>query len=215
MYPNTDQGFKTNMKAKLVRKESLAEFANFLGLSKYLIISKHVEEKTDKGRKNPRILEDVMEAFICAIFLDQNKNNSYYSSKMKDLKRFRLAGPGWLVVNGFIENLLEQCVDWEELVMAQENYKETLLQFYQKEFRITPKYLELNIEGPPHQRIFTMGVLDKSGDIVGRGVAKTKRQAEQYASKDALEYFAERIDSVDVMDMLANNYSNKLTMKSS
>jgi len=208
MYPNTDPGFKTNMKAKLVRKESLASFANFLGLSKYLIISKHVEEKTDKGRKNPRILEDVMEAFFCAIFLDQNKNNSYYSPKMKELTRFRLSGPGWLIVNGFIENLLEQCVDWEELVMSQENYKEKLLQFYQKEFKITPKYLELNIEGPPHQRIFTMGVLDKDGNIVGRDVATTKRQAEQLASKNALEYFAEMTDNLGEMDMLVNNYND-------
>ena len=193
MYPDTDQGFKTKVKTKLVRKERLAKFADFLGFSPLLIISKHVEEKT-VGRKNPRILEDVMEAFLCAVFLDQNINSEYYSNKMKDLRRIRLSGPGWQIVNAFVENLLEQCIDFEELVMTEENHKEILLQYYQREFKITPKYLELKVEGPPHQRIFTMGVLDKNGDIVGRGVAKSKKEAEQKSSLEALKYFGEGDD---------------------
>jgi len=196
MYPDTDQGFKTKIKTKIVRKESLAKFGEFLGFSPLLIISKHVEEKTSLGRQNPRILEDVMEAFLCAVFLDQNINSEYYSNKMKNLKRIRLSGPGWQIVNAFIENLLEQCIDFEELVTTEENYKEILLQYYQREFKITPKYLELKVEGPPHKRIFTMGVLDKNGNIVGRGVAKSKKEAEQKSSLEALKYFGEEINMI-------------------
>lgn len=201
MYPDTDQGFKTKMKTKIVKKDSLARFAEFLGFSEFLIVSKHVEEKTSLGRKNPRILEDVMEAFICAIFLDQNINTEYYSEKITKLERFRLSGPGWEIVNCFIENLLEQCIDFESLVLTEENHKEILLQFYQKEFKITPKYLELNIIGPPHKRIFTMGVLDKDGEIVGRGVAKSKKEAEQKASLEALKYFGEEIEAEDIDEL--------------
>ena len=73
----------------------------------------------------------------------------------------------------------------------EENFKEVLLQFYQREFKITPKYLEVNIEGPPHERIFTMGVLDKSGAIIANGKGKSKREGEQEASRKALEYFEE------------------------
>ena len=191
MYPTMDQGFKTKMKTKLVKKETLAKFAEFLGLAEFLVISKHIEEKTSLGRHNPRILEDVMEAFLCAIFLDQNMNTEYFSPKMNELGRIQLFGPGWLIVNGFIENLLEFCIDFEELVMTQENYKELLLQYYQREFKLTPKYLELKVDGPPHNRIFTMGVLDKNGNIVGRGVAKSKKEAEQMSSLEALKYFGE------------------------
>ena len=194
MYPTMDQGFKTKMKTKLVKKETLAKFANFLGFSEWLIISRHIEEKTNLGRYNPRILEDVFEAFLCAIFLDQNQNIEYQSPKMKKLDKYRLFGPGWQIVNAFIENLLEFCIDFEELILTQENHKETLLQYYQREFKITPKYLELSIEGPPHNRIFTMGVLDKNGNIIGRGVAKSKKEAEQHASLDALKYFGEDND---------------------
>lgn len=189
MYPTTDQGFKTKMKTKIVKKDSLASFARFLGFQEFLVISKHVEEKTSHGRNNARILEDVMEAFLCAIFLDQNHNTSYYTPKFADLGRFRVSGPGWEIVNCFIENLLENCIDWEELVMTEENYKEKLLQYYQREFKMTPEYIELSIHGPPHQRIFTMGVLDKNGEIVGRGVAKSKKEAEQQASLNAMKYY--------------------------
>ena len=194
-YPDTDPGFKTKMKTKIVKKETLAKFAEFLGFPNLLIISKHIEEKTIIGRHNKRILEDVMESFICAIFLDQNLNDGYYSPKMHDLERFRLSGPGWQIVNGFIENLLEQCIDFEELVLNEENYKEVLLQYFQKEFKITPKYLELNIDGPPNKRIFTMGVLDKDGNILARGSGKSKKEAEQIASLNALKFFDEIKDN--------------------
>ena len=80
-YPNTNQGFKTVLKTKFaVKTSSLAKFAKFLGLGEHLIISKQVEDKTLAGRNNDRILEDVMEAFICAIFLDQNQTD--YVSKI-------------------------------------------------------------------------------------------------------------------------------------
>ena len=82
-YPDTSQGFKTVLKTKLVKTSSLAKFAKFLNLGDHLIISKQVEEKTTSGRNNDRILEDVMEAFICGIFLDQNETN-YVSSVVKD-----------------------------------------------------------------------------------------------------------------------------------
>jgi len=190
-YPEQDQGFKTKMKTKLVRKEQLAEFAKYLNFPPYLIVSKHVEEKTLLGRNNPRILEDVFEAFLCAIFLDQNININYLTDEMKQLGRLRLCGPGWQLVNAFIENIIENTVDFEKLVTTEENYKELLLQYFQKEFKVTPKYLELKIEGPPHKRIFTMGVLSKFGDIIGRGVAKSKKEAEQMSSKNALIYFGE------------------------
>ena len=125
------------------------------------------------------------------MLLDQNLNKEYYSPEMSNLEKFRLSGPGWQIVNGFIENLLEQCIDFEELVLNEENFKEVLLQYFQREFKITPKYLELNVEGPPHNRIFTMGVLDKDGDILARGSAKSKKEAEQIASLNALKFFNE------------------------
>lgn len=185
-YPDSDPGFKTKLKIKIVKKDTLAIFARFLGFNKHLIISKYVEEKTIDGRDNTRILEDVMEAFLCAIFLDQNENADLSNTLTK---QNNIYSGGWLIVNMFIEKLIEKCIDFEELLTNDENYKELLLKLYQKEFKITPKYLELDIEGPPHNRIFTMGVLDKNGEIIARGKGKTKKDAEQEASRIGLIYF--------------------------
>lgn len=187
-YPDQNQGFKTVLKTKLVRKNSLAKFAKFLGFPKHLIISKQVEDNTKDGRMNDRILEDVMEAFICGLFLDQNET-SFHSDVVCKLKDQRLIGPGWQVANAFIENLLEKVIDFEELLLKEENYKEQLLQYYQKEFKMTPEYISIKVEGPPNNRIFTEGVINKEGEIVARGVGKKKQDAQQNASKEALRYF--------------------------
>ena len=187
-YPDQDQGFKTVLKTKLVRKNSLAKFAKYLDFPKHLIISKQVEENTNQGRMNDRILEDVMEAFICGLFIDQNET-PFFSEIVTKLENQRLIGPGWQIANAFIENVIERVVDFEELLLKEENYKEQLLQYYQKEFKLTPEYVSISVEGPPHNRIFTEGVLDKEGDIISKGVGKKKQDAQQHASLGALKYF--------------------------
>jgi len=187
-YPDSDPGFKTKLKIKIVKKDTLAYFARYLGFNKHLIISKYIEEKTTNGRDNTRILEDVMEAFLCAIFLDQNMNTAIIQ---EPLQTREIKSGGWVIVNMFIEHLIENCIDFEDLLRNEENFKELLLKLYQKEFKLTPKYLQLAIDGPPHNRIFTMGVLNKNGDIISRGTGKTKKEAEQEASRLALLYYDE------------------------
>ena len=75
------------------------------------------------------------------------------------------------------------------MLAKEENYKEQILQYYQKEFHITPEYISISVEGPPHQRIFTEGVIDKDGNVVGKGVGKKKADAQQQASLEALKFF--------------------------
>jgi dsRNA-specific ribonuclease len=47
----------------------------------------------------------------------------------------------------------------------------------------------MKVEGPPNNRIFTMGVFDKNGAIVGKGVGNSKKKAEQIASQEALAFY--------------------------
>ena len=70
-YPDQNEGFLTKMRSKLVNGHMLGDLCRKVGLSKWVIISKQIEE--NNGRDNYKILEDVFEAFICAIFLDFNK----------------------------------------------------------------------------------------------------------------------------------------------
>jgi len=179
-FEDQDEGFMTKLKTRLVKTDALASFSNYIGLSEHLIISKHVEDKCD-GRINPRILEDLFEAFIGAMFLD------FSEMKIKELNSL-IYGPGYSICETFIINLLEGRVDFETLILNDENYKDILLRNYQQLYGLTPKYIELQSEGPAHQRTFTMGVLNDKGEIIGKGNERSKKKAEQAASKQALEY---------------------------
>jgi len=67
-YSHEKEGFLTKTRTKMVRGTTLGELARRLGFGKWVIISQHVEN--EGGRENVRILEDLFEAFLAAIFLD-------------------------------------------------------------------------------------------------------------------------------------------------
>ena len=67
-YPDKDEGFLTKLKTRLVDRKSLANFSKFIKISKYILISNHMENI--HGRNTDKILEDVFEAFICALYKD-------------------------------------------------------------------------------------------------------------------------------------------------
>ena len=91
----------------------------------------------------------------------------------------------------FIQNIIERVVDFEDLIMNDDNYKDILLRYFQHHFKITPKYIQLESNGPSNNREFIMGVLDKDGNIIGKGIEKSKKKAEQEASRQALIYYEE------------------------
>ena len=72
-YSDQDEGFLTRLRTKLVNGESLGDLAKKLDFGKYLLISRHVEDRCN-GRNSLRILEDVFESFIGSIFLDFNES---------------------------------------------------------------------------------------------------------------------------------------------
>ena len=74
-----NEGVMTRLKACLVNTNALANFAEFLGLYKFIILSKQIEEKNG-GKKNRKIMEDVFEAFIGAIYEDVNQREPPYES---------------------------------------------------------------------------------------------------------------------------------------
>lgn len=177
-----DEGFCTKLKTKLVNSSTLAKLSTHLGLQKYVIISKHVEERCN-GRDNPRILEDLFEALIGAIFLDFNR----YTMSLEG-QSFH-SGMGYHVAERFIINILETTIDFTQLIKHDYNYKDIILRYYQREFHITPKYSTIKVEGPPNERLFTMAVFSPENKVVGIGKERSKKRAEQLASRDALKHY--------------------------
>ena len=71
-FENKNEGELTKLKIKIIKSKTLGMLSKKMDLNKYIIISSHVED--ENGRLNIRILEDLFECFIGAIFLDNHKN---------------------------------------------------------------------------------------------------------------------------------------------
>ena len=81
-YPDQAEGFLSKLRTKLVNGKMLGYLSDKIGFPKYVLISKQVEEV--HGRSNYKIMEDVFEAFIGAIYMDYNTAD--YSVSFPDIK---------------------------------------------------------------------------------------------------------------------------------
>jgi ribonuclease-3 len=131
-FPRENEGFMTEKKIALVKNESIGKLTNEIGLTEWYVLSKHSEDKNT--RTNLKKLGCLFEAFVGALFLD-----------FKD--------KGYDIASTFIIHVLEQHVDWTDLLLCDDNYKNILQVKLQKEFKVTPEYIEIN-----HGNEYHMGV---------------------------------------------------------
>jgi dsRNA-specific ribonuclease len=138
-FPKENEGFMTEKKIALVKNEAIGKIAYEMGLHKWFILSKHAESK--QTRTNLKKLGCLFESFIGAIFLDCNK------IKINDedgwFKDVFVTGPGFQLVQIFVENVFEKHVDWINLIKNDDNFKNILQVKIQKEFKVTPHYMEV------------------------------------------------------------------------
>ena len=213
-FPKADEGFMTEKKIALVKNEHIGKLAYEMKINKWLIMSKHAEEK--KTRTNLKKLGCLFEAFIGAIFLDFNKiqvkDEEHWFSNVFS------TGPGFQMAQIFVENIFEKHVDFVELINTDDNYKNILQVKIQKEFKTTPEYVELSYD---NERGYEVGVylclglsihdvnpkkakdfsefnsFEKINDLLsnegklfiflGDGIHKIKKKAEQLACKKVID----------------------------
>ena len=175
-YGGEGEGFFTRLRTRIVNNKMLGQLALKIGFAPWLIISRHVEDVCD-GRRNLRILGSMLEAWIGALYLHEGGG-----------------GKGFTTVQAFIISLLESHIDFASLIAEDTNFKDQLLRWFQSKYHQPPRYKEVNVEGPPHDRIFTMGVLDLSGNVIAKSTARNKKVAEQEASRLALEVLSAHTD---------------------
>ena len=137
-FPKENEGFMTEKKIALVKNEAIGRLAFEMGLHKFYIMSRHAEEK--KTRTNMKKLGCLFEAFIGALFLDFNKIDIMDDDAW--FKNVFITGPGFQIAQIFVENVFEQHVNWVEIIQNDDNYKNILQVRIQKEFKVTPHYLE-------------------------------------------------------------------------
>jgi ribonuclease-3 len=168
-YPGQGEGFMTKLKTRIVNNKTLGELARKMGLAPWMIISRHVEEVCN-GRNNLRMLGSMLEAWMGALYFHEGQG-----------------GRGFEACQRWFIKIMEKYIDFAALITDDNNFKDQLLRFYQSRWHQPPKYKEVEVVGPPHDRIFTMGVLDINGGIVATYTARNKKVAEQEASRLALE----------------------------
>jgi dsRNA-specific ribonuclease len=139
-FPKENEGFMTEKKIALVKNEAIGKLAYEMGLHKWVVLSKHAESKDT--RTNLKKLGCVFEAFLGAIFLDYNR------MEVKDeghlFENVFLSGPGFQMAQIFVEKVFEKHVDWMSLIRNDDNYKNILQVKIQKEFKVTPEYIEVS-----------------------------------------------------------------------
>jgi|TARA_B110000259_G_scaffold85497_1_gene99688 ribonuclease-3 len=154
-YESRQEGFLTKARTKLVRGETLARIAKILGLE-------HIVIMDEKGMRNgwnnnPKILEDVFEALIGAIYMDLG---------LLHAKEFVLRiynDPKYIDMN---------------LIMIDDNFKDHLMRYCQLNNLQLPEYRV----SAHHEGIFYIDIF-VNGQFMSRGTAKSKKQAEQNAAK--------------------------------
>lgn len=138
-FPISREGFMTKTKIKIEQTKTLFRFARDLNFSKYLLLSEEVEAQMilgpDLGRNTKTFYEDVFEAFIGSILIDNGEAGIRYA-------------------NRFAVNVIENKVDFSELITTNDNFKDSLQKFFQKNKWDTPTYKNLLCIGPTYRRIF-------------------------------------------------------------
>lgn len=159
-FPRTPEGELSKLRASLVCEQSLFDFATQIRLGDYLILGKG--EQNSGGNTRPSILADAFEAVIAAIYLDGG---------MDPAKRHILH---------FISKAIRQHRT------SFHDYKTALQEIVQKNKEEQIVYVLAGESGPDHDKRFEVEV-HLNSNIIGRGVGRSKKQAEQEAAREALE----------------------------
>lgn len=157
---NYEEGKMTKIRSMYVCENALYEYAELLNFPEYVKIG-HGEELSG-GRHRKATLADMFESFLGAVYLDQGYR------KAREIV--------YEVVIPFIKEKPETFFM---------DYKSKLQEMVQTTKK-SVVYELVKEEGPAHDRTFTMNVI-VDGIILGTGIAKSKKEAEQEAAHHALE----------------------------
>ena len=164
-YSDKPEGELTKLRASLVCEKTLCSFSRELELGKFLRLGKG--EDKGGGRERVSILADAFEAVLAAIYLDGGME-----SARKHVLRFVLKE---------LEN---------EHIGVFKDYKTALQEIIQRNPEESVSYVLTDEFGPDHDKQFTVEV-HLNSNTIGKGMGKSKKQAEQMAAKQALHLMGE------------------------
>lgn len=164
-FPDLSEGKLTKMRAAIVREDSLSKFAKECHFDQYILLGKG--EENSSGRTRPALLCDVFEAFLGALYLDQQLE----------------------AVREFVSKIIFPKID-AGAFSHEMDHKTKLQEVLQRKGDVSIEYRLVKEEGPAHDRIFYIEVFLNDA-LIGTGQGKSKKLAEQDAAERALKQFSE------------------------
>jgi ribonuclease-3 len=156
-YPNSDEGFLTKMRSKIVKRKSLNQIGDKMGLDVLL-------NEYNNTRLSRSMLGNAVEALVGAVYLEKG----YVGTK-----RF------------VVRKILRSYVDVHELETLDDNYKSQLLEWCQKNGQKVDYKLLARYKFEKRDR-FKVAVL-VNGKKVATADDFNKKSAEQSASERAMQ----------------------------
>ncbi len=167
-YEDMSEAQLTRLRSELVNEKQLAKFAIALGIGEKMRLGKGAEK--DRGRENPSLLSDTLEAIIGAYYLD---------STITPVRAFvrKLFTP---VADSIVFPTSD--TDPQNLVDSKNRFQQWTLANFGK----NPEYAIIDQDGPDHAKEFTAEVY-VNGKMYGVGRGRRKQDAEKKAAEVALK----------------------------
>lgn len=158
-YPYQSEGYLTELRSRIVRRETMNNVALRMGLNKMVQYNKN-----DRGLSRSHIFGNALEALIGAVYLDV----------------------GFVKTRKFIlQQIIRAYIDLDHMESTDTNYKNQLLSWAQRNnHMLTFETLDEKMDST--RKLFTVGIAI-DGEIIAEGTGYNKKEAGQVAAKNALE----------------------------
>lgn len=157
-FPFKDEGFLTELRSRIVSRDSLNNVARTIGVPQIV--------RFDKKRKTPNshksLYGNALEALVGAVYVDRGYGYA---------KRF------------IVKKLLQPHYDIEEIINTTKNYKSKLIEWTQKNAK-TPTFEHLETIDKGHFKEFIIQVIIDE-EPIAKGHGLSKKKAEQDAAREA------------------------------
>jgi len=174
-YETQREGFLTNTRSKIVKRDSLNQLAIEIGLDKLVKVTKYVNAHT-----NNNIYGNALEAIMGAIYLDYG---------YKQCKKF------------VEERILKSFVDLDMIAENEVNFKSKLIEWCQKN-RLEPEFILMNETLSSSNKHIFESQLSINGKYVCESTGASKKESQQNASRIALEQIQSQPELLDKLKFI-------------
>lgn len=165
-FPQSDEGFLTQMRSKIVSRSTLNDLCVKIGLADHII-------SQSAGYAQKHLYGDALEAMIGAVYLDKGYD---FANRL------------------LINDLFTKCLDLESMTATETDYKSRLIEWCQKGRHTIRFDTRPDSESSAHTPKFRSVVVIDNMEM-GYGFGSTKKEAEQNAALSVSRFNPEDLGS--------------------